>query len=162
MYARVRTDNMSGTQVGKDLVSAKYFVESDPKDIENGSLVAIGALLEGEREIRKATAPKKDTAIFDLALVATPEVIKDKTYYSLGDFINKAGNPIRCYRLTPGSTFAVTKEVLDGQPTVDYFVEAADDSTKFKVVESNTEGSTLVGKILAIEGDYTVIEVARQ
>lgn len=159
MYARVRTDNMSGTQVGKDLVSAMYYVSEKATEIENGNVVTIGGLIEGEREIRKATTPTSDTALRDLALVASPEVIKNKNYYGLGEYINKAGSAIRCYRLTPGSIFSVTAEALEGSGIeVGYVVEAMA-GTKMSVVNSAT-GATKIGTVIAIEDDWYVIEVA--
>lgn len=159
MYAYVRTDNMSGTVVAKDLASAKFYNGSAEAEIENGNVVTLGDYLEGERELRKATAPTATTKVRDLYLVATPEVVKDKTYYGLGEFINKKGEAIRCYRLTSGDIFSVTKEALDGDAAVGSLVEAQA-KTKLKVVEAATSGSTTVGKIVALEGNYFVIEVA--
>lgn len=159
MYAYVRTDNMSGTTVAKDLASAKFYNGAELADIENGNVVTLGAYLDGERELKKATAPTAATKLRDLYLVATPEVVKDKTYYGLGEFINKKGEAIRCYRLTAGDIFSVSEEALDGDAAVGSLVEAQA-STKLKVVETATSGSTTVGKIMAIEGDYIVIEVA--
>lgn len=48
MYAYVRTDNMSGTTVAKDLASAKFYNGSVEADIENGNVVTLGAYLDGE------------------------------------------------------------------------------------------------------------------
>lgn len=159
MYAYVRTDNMSGTVVAKDLASAKFYKGSEEAEIENGNIVTLGDYLDGERELRKATAPTAATKLRDLYLVATPEVVKDKNYYGLGEFINKKGEAIRCYRLTSGDIFSVTEEALDGDAAVGSLVEAQA-GTKLKVVETATSGSTTVGKIMAVEGDYIVIEVA--
>lgn len=159
MYAYVRTDNMSGTNVAKDLASAKFYAGSAEAEIENGSIVTLGEYLPGERELRKATAPTATTKLNNLFLVATPEVIKDKTYYGLGEFINKAGDAIRCYRLVSGNIYSVSKEALEGTPAVGSLVEAQA-KTKAKVVSSLTSGSTEIGKIIAIEGNYIVIEVA--
>ena len=69
MYAYVRTDNMSGTTVAKDLASAKFYNGSVEADIENGNVVTLGAYLDGERELRKATAPAANTKLRDLYLV---------------------------------------------------------------------------------------------
>lgn len=159
MYAYVRTDNMSGTTVAKDLASAKFYDGAVEKEIENGNVVTLGGYLDGEREVKKATAPAANTKLRDLYLVATPEVVKDKTYYGLGEFINKKGEIIRCYRFTSGDIFSVTKEALSGTAAVGSVVEAQA-GTKLKVVATATSGSTTVGKVMALEGDYIVIEVA--
>ena len=49
MYAYVRTDNMSGTTVAKDLASAKFYDGSAEADIENGNVVTLGVYIDGER-----------------------------------------------------------------------------------------------------------------
>lgn len=159
MYAYVRTDNMSGTTVAKDLASAKFYKDDAEAAIENGHVVTLGNYLTGERELKKATAPAADTKVRDLYLVASPEVVKDKDYFGLGDFINEAGAAIRCYRLTPGDIFSVTKEAVDGTAAVGSIVEAQA-STKLKIVTTATTGSTVVGKVMALEDEYIVIEVA--
>lgn len=159
MYAYVRTDNMSGTTLGKDLASAKYYESEAEKAIENGHIVTLGDYLSGERELRKATAPTATTKLRDLYLVASPEVVKDKTYYGLGDFINEAGSAIRCYRLTPGDVFSVTANALDGEAAVGSYV-VAQASTKMSVAASAEGQATVIGKIMAIENEYIVIEVA--
>lgn len=164
-YACVRTDKMSGTDVAKDLVSAKYMGSgSTATAIENGNIVVIGGFLTNERELRKATTPAANSALGTLALVATPEVVKDKNFYTLGQFINAANVPIRCYRFVSSDIFSVTVEALDhaADIAVGDIVEAQAD-TKMKVVAQATgltSGSTKIGTVLAIEGDWYVIEVA--
>ena len=159
MKACVRTDKMSGTTVAKDLASAKFYNSGVEAAIENGHIVTLGGYVDGEREVKKATAPTAGTALRDLYLVASPEVVKNKNYYGLNEFENAAGENIRCYRFTSADQFSVTQEALDGTPAVDSVVEAQN-STKMKIVETATEGSTVIGKILAIEDNWIVIEVA--
>ena len=155
-YACVRTDNMSGTVEGKNLVSLRY-----DGDIENGSIVSIGAFVSGEREVRIATAPSADASLRDLALVATPEVIKNKNYYGLSDFINERGTLIRGYRLTPRDVFSVTRQAFGNAEnlTVGAAVELDGGSTKFVAKASPTGSATVIGKIVAIEEEWYVIEV---
>lgn len=159
-YGCVRTDNMSGTVIGRNLVSLKYEVSGTEAEIENGNIVVIGDLLTGEREVRKATAPTATSKLADLALVASEEVVKEKDYNGLSDFINEAGDIIRGYRLTSKDVFSVTKEALNvaGTAKVGSIVEAMA-GTKMNVVDSLTAGSTQIGTIIAIEGDWYVIEV---
>lgn len=172
-YGVVRTDLMHGTDVRGELVSLRYVVVSGSGSsatktetaIENGNVVKIGALLDGEREIREATAPAANTAIREIALVATPEVMYDERKKNLDEYINEAGKNIRGYRLHSGDMFSVTKEALDGKakPAVGDVVELKA-GTKLNVAASATSGSTVVGAIDAIEnaGRYTyyVIRVA--
>lgn len=161
-YACVRTDNMSGTVIGKDLVSLKYKVNDEDAVIENGNIVVIGELLDGEREVRKATAPTATSKLSALALVASDEVVKDKDYNGLSDFRNEAGDIIRGYRLTSKDMFSVTKEALsvtDGYTIKVGSIVEATAGTKMKVVDTLTAGSTQIGTIIAIESEWYVIEV---
>lgn len=160
MYAYVRTDKMSGTDVAKDLASAKFYASEKEAAIENGNVVTLGDFIEGEREVKKATAPTATTKLKDLFLVASPEVVKNKEYYGLGDFINGAGEIIRCYRFVTGDIFSVSKEALDGTAVKGQYV-VAQAGTKMKVSASEGgEEATTIGKIMAIEDNYIVIEVA--
>ncbi len=155
-YACVRTDNMSGTVEGKNLVSLKYDGE-----IENGTAVLVGGYLDGEREVREATIPAVGASLADLALVATPEVIKSKTYYSIANFINEDGAILRGYRFTTKDTFSVTLPAFaeGAAPEKDDIVEL-DGEGKFLAVKTATSGSTKIGTVVLVEGEWYVIEVA--
>lgn len=155
-YTIVRTDNMSGTVEGKNLVSLKY-----SGNIENGTIVKVGALVSGEREVRSATLAAKGDALKDLALVASVELIKDKDSYALNEFVNKSGEICRGYRLTAHDVFSVTLEgfAASQAPAVGNIVEV-DGSGKLIAVESATQGSTTIGNVIAIEDGFYVIEVA--
>lgn len=65
------TEKLSGTFNGVDLVSVRYMVNSNPAAIDNGCVVVVGDLEDGSREIRKATAPAKDSAKAAIALIAS-------------------------------------------------------------------------------------------
>jgi len=167
----VRTDKLYGTDTGVNLVSAKYFVTENSKDVEkeidNGNVLKVGDLLAGEREVRKASTPAANTALKDIILVATPEVMYDERKKNLHDFYNEAGKILRGYFLHEHDLFGVTADALNiasgVTPTVGYAVELMA-GTKMNVAASATSGSTQVGKIAAIEtaGRYTyyVVEVA--
>ena len=167
-HAVVRTDNMYGTDVRAGLVSAKYFVDTTETAIDNGNVVKLVELLEGEREIFKAVAPAANTPISEVVLVDAPEVMYDERLRNLDEFYNKAGKPFRGYRLHTGDAFSVTKDGLDGAatPAVGDVVELKA-GTKLNVkaaATGATAGSTVVGAIEAVEivGRYTyyVIRVA--
>lgn len=155
-YACVRTDNMSGTTLGKNLVSVKYDGE-----IENGCVVAVGDYVDGEREVRVASAPASDADIRGLALIASPEVIKDKSNYALSDFVNKEGDICRGYRLISGDMFSLTKEAFAANAVLAKgSVVELNGTTKLNAVASATASATTIGTIKLIEGDWYVIEVA--
>lgn len=151
----VRTDLLGGTDVRAHLVSIEY-LGADGKtetDIDNGNVLKVGALKEGEREIYVGSAVEASDALEDIVLIATPELIYDERYqYDIAEFYNKAGVPCRGYRLHSGEIFSVTKDALAGaeKPAVGDIVELAE-GTKLNVASSATSGSTGVGKILAID-----------
>ena len=162
----VRTDKLMGTDVRSMLVSLNYIVVDNDTEtetaIDNGSIVKLGDLVEGEREIYKATAPAASDALDDVVLVASPEVMYDERLKDLADFYNEAGKNARGYRLHSGDIFSLTEDVLSGTLAVGKIVELQA-GTKLKAVASVTSGSTAVGKIIAIDvvGPYTyyVIQV---
>ena len=174
-YSVVRTDNMMGTDVGTYLDSVRFYnvktVDGESVDveaeIENGNVVAVGDLLKGERELHRAVAPAANTDLKKIGLVATPEVIYDERKRSLDQFINEAGGNVRVYYLHSGDEFGVTIEGLNVAsgytPKVGDAVELMA-GTKLNVKATATNGSTQVGKLIAIEkaGRYTyyVVRVA--
>lgn len=157
-HAVVRTDNMVGTDVRAQLVSVKYIVGSTPTAIDNGNVLKLDGLMDGEREIFKGVAPAANTALGDVVLVASPEVMYDERLRNLDDYQNAADKACRGYRLHSGDIFSVTKDALDGEesPAVGNIVELKA-GTKLNVAESLTQSSTAVGKIIAVEtaGMYT-------
>ena len=158
-YAVVRTDNMYGSDVRAALVSVKYMGEdgSTPTAIENGNVLKIGALIDGEREIYVGGAVAADDKINDVVLVASPEVMYDERKKNLDEYINDAGKACRGYHIHSGDIFSVTKEALAGvaAPAVGNVVELAA-GTKLNVVAEAT-GATVVGTIIAVDvvGRYT-------
>ena len=104
----VRTDNCAFTKVPSLIKSAKYMGEdgSTATAIENGELVAIRTLMDGEREIHVAVEPgEADTVI---GVVCTPEVEYDeKGYHDLDTFTNEAGAVIRVGVLQKADIYSV-------------------------------------------------------
>lgn len=164
-YGVVRTDNMFGTDVRAGLVSVRYMGAdgNTAAAIENGSVVKIGSLVEGEREIFVGTDVAADDKINDVVLLAAPEVAYDERVRNLEEYINEEGKNIRGYRFHTGDTFSLTKEALVGAeaPAVGNVVELAA-GTKLSVADAGT-GATVVGKIIAVEiagrHTYYVIKV---
>lgn len=173
-YGVVRTDRMTGTTVPASLYSVR-FIDAKGKEaaIENGSVVALDGLYKtadkASREVFKGVAPKANTPIANVVLIASVETNYeanfDKRLVNLDDFINPEGANLRGYELISGDIFSLTEACFDGDttPEVGDIVELTA-GTKLKAVKSATSGSTTVGKIEAIEvaGRYTyfVIRVA--
>ena len=145
-YTICNLDKMSGTEDSSLLLSLKYFDDEDKvAELENGSIVEVGDLLDGEREVRKATAPTASTKISKLALVANPEVIYDESrYHGLEEYINEAGQVVRGYRIHDNDGFSLTAEGFSGTPEKGKYVTVG---TSTKLVVSATETGTVVGKI---------------
>lgn len=156
-HAIVRTDNLSGTTLGKDLVAIRYQEGSVDKEIDNGNVVVVGAFLVPD--VRIGTKPAANSNLADVALIASEEIVKSDNDALLSDFYNKAGVNARGYRLRTGDQFSVTAEALDGAASVGKIVELQA-STKLKVVSSLTSSSTKVGTIVAADGNFFTIEVA--
>lgn len=164
----VRTDNMVGTDVRAQLVSIEYLGANGatPTEIENGMILKMNGLKVKddvtEREIYVGATPAANTALRDVVLVASPEVMYDEHKHNLDEFINPANKPARGYRLHSGATFGLTANAFDGTPEKGKIVEL-EAGLKLKVVSSLTSGSTKVGKIIAEEkaGRYTyfVVEI---
>ena len=173
IHGVVRTDNMAGTDVREALVSIKY-MGSDGQtatDIDNGCVLKVGALEEGEREVRIGTTPAADDALADIVLVASPEVLYDETVRGLENYYNEAGKICRGYRLHQGGIFSVTKAALtfatsesdDGKVGSVVELAAAVKLNVVKAATGATSGSTVVGSIIAIDvvgpHTYYVIEI---
>lgn len=160
IHAVVRTDLMSGTDVRADLVSIKYMGADGktPTDLDNGNILKVGSLMDGEREIFTGAAPAAADNLNDIVLIAAPEVMYDERLRNLSDFYNVAGKAMRGYHLRSGNMFSVTAEALEGaDKNAKGKIVELQASTKLKVVSSLTSGSTQVGAIEAIEvaGPYT-------
>ena len=166
-YGVVRTDRLMGTDVRSMLESVKYMgAGSTATAIDNGNVVKLdGSLMTGEREIKKGGTPAANDALDAIVLIASPEVMYDERKRNLDEFQNEAGKVCRGYHLHSGDIFSVTKDALDGvdTPAVGNVVELKA-GIKLNVAASATGGSTVVGKIIAVDvvGRYTyyVIQVA--
>lgn len=168
-YAVVRTDKLTGTDDRARLVSVRYQPvdstsnENVATEIENGNFVLLAGLEDGAREIYVGVEPTASSALTEVVLIASPEVMYDERKKSLDEFINVAGKAARGYRLHSNDIFSVTADALDGTPKKGKIVELQGD-TKAKVVTSATSGSTVIGKIIDVNvvGRYTyyAIEVA--
>lgn len=159
-YTICNLDKMSGTEDSSLLVSLRYFDSSgDEAEIENGSVVQLGDLIDGEGELYKATAPKAGVKIYDLVLVSSPEIIYDQTrHHNLDEYINVAGHNCRGYHFHSGDGFSVTKEGFSGTPAKGNYVSVTAGSTKLKVSATAPAASDIsIGKIEDIRSYKNVV-----
>lgn len=150
-HSVVRTDALTGTDVRSQLVSVKY-MGTDGKTataIDNGHVVAIDALVEGEREIFVGKDMTGSESLGDVVLIASEETMYDNLKKNLDDFTNAADDIARGYHLNHGDMFSVTSDALEGTPAVGSKV-ALKAGTKLEVGGSGT----VIGKIIAIETTY--------
>lgn len=104
----VRLDVMSGNRDNSQVKIAKYYEDDVTAAVENGTIVGIGGLLAGEREIHKVT-PVESTDVY-VGIVTTPEVIYDQRGVGdgdLGNFINAKDDVIRVHVLHEGDIFSI-------------------------------------------------------
>lgn len=156
LHAVVRTDKMTGTDDRSDIVSVRYQPSSTKTAIENGNVVLLNGLEANQREVYVGETPAKDSALKDIVLIATPEVVYDGIR-GLDQFTNEAGKIARGYRLVEHDIFSVTEEALaNASPAVGQIIELKA-GTKLNNVASATSGATPIGKIIDknVVGAYT-------
>ena len=158
-HAVVRTDRMFGTDNRGGLISIKYLGADGqtPTAIDNGNVLKVGALVDGEREVFVGSEPASTDSVGDIVLVASPEVMYDERLHNLDDFYNEAGKIARAYRLHSKDIFSVTADALSNATNVavdDRIAIAAD--TKLAVAASGG-----IGRVIAIDvvGRYTYIVI---
>lgn len=169
-HAVVRTDRMFGTDNRAGLVSAKYVTVDGTTvtaagAIDNGSVLTLdGSLMADEREIFRAVVPAATDELGSVVLVASEEMEYDERKKNLDEFQNASDAILRCYVLHSGDIFSVTADALaNSSPAAGQIVEMKA-GVKLNNVASATEGSTVIGKIIAKEVGarytYYVIRVA--
>lgn len=107
----VRTDRLSGTDVGSMLRSVRFYgAEDKVAEVENGVIAHLEGLEEGQREVHKAVAATAGANLSECVLIAAPEVMYDERLRNLEDYVNEAGKAIRGYVLHCNDEFSVTAE----------------------------------------------------
>jgi len=159
-YGIVRLDNVAAINNPALAKTVKYFVSTTATAVENGRIVALSGLIDGEREVFKAVAP---TATSKVLLTCGVEMQYDETtYHGLEDYTNEAGKPFRAIYLQSGDIFSVTAAALDAVPAVGNFVTVS--TTTQMVVKATVTSEQVVGTVIAIEtvgaDTYYVIAVA--
>lgn len=161
-YPVIRTDLMTGTDVGAGLVSLRYCTGAKgayvPAEIPNGSVVKLVELEENNREVWVATDVAANDKLSDVVIVASVETIYDERKHNLDEFTNEANAIARGFRFYSGNMFSLTADAF--ADTTDLkkgaIVELAA-GHKLKAVKTATASSTTVGKVEAVEiaGRYT-------
>lgn len=113
-YCVIRTDLMSGTKQPADLVSLRFYDDSNPAEVENGVIVKLMGYEDGEREVMKAVAAKSGDDLNVCAIVAGVEVMYDERKRNLDEYVNEAGTIVRGYIPRSRNLFSVTAEGFVG------------------------------------------------
>lgn len=157
-YGVIRTDRVMATKTGA-IKTGRYYVATTATQIENGNLVKLDSLVDGEREVWKVVAPGAVTAS-DLYVVASPELIYSEESTAggaLDQFVNKAGASSTLLKLEVGDAISISDECItpiddaDDIPAVDSYVTPSATGTKWKEVASIASNEVFYGKIIARE-----------
>jgi len=157
-HAIIQTDLLAGTDVGAYLGMGRYLGSdgATPTEIDNGHVVKVGNLIDGERDLRVYTTPAANTPIDRIGIIATPERFYDGLTHGVKDYTNEEGLNLRTYLLTgmtSSSCFTVTVdgfEIAAGATPEKGWVAELMTGTKLKLVATATAGSTVVGRVIGI------------
>lgn len=162
-YTVFRSDLLSGTDVGADLISAKVFdAEGKAIDVENGTIIKLEGYMTGEREVMKAVLAGADDDIKDCAIVGTPEVMYDERKKNLDEFVNEAGSIVRAYIPRSRNFYSVTKEgfVNADVPTATGAASTVGIGTGGKLDKASNGWGTVEAIEVAGRYTYYVIKIA--
>lgn len=109
-------------------------------DLENGRVVAIGAL-QADGEAKTAAAPA-DVATDTFVLHASVPMDANEANLEK-EFVLKAGEKGRGYILEAGDIVTITNDQLTAKPAINDLLEPAVGSTKLKKVDAKTANVTL-------------------
>lgn len=117
--AIVRKDKMlAGYNGNLESVKVHNTAGSQKVEVTNGVFVVVGALLQGEREVKKATLAGASDAVKDVLLIHNAEVMYDERKDKLADFRIKADKVARAYRLHTGDIITLTEDLFSGAVAV--------------------------------------------
>lgn len=113
--AVTRLDKIAGTHLSSIVHT---------EDLLNGNVVALGELVDDETETYKVYVPTEDIDLTEgeILLHATPEVDADPRKAGLKHFVLSAGTEGRAYHPTVGDIVTLTKDLIDGTPTVGEYI----------------------------------------
>ena len=162
-HAILRLDNVQATQDNSLMRSGLFYTTVNSTDtltdIDNGMPVEVGALITGERELRKLTAASATPTV--LGITSTPEVDSlgsnsDTDGTNLINFYNKAGHAVRVHLLQAGDIFSVSADACGTAPTVGQGVAIS--SGKWSGASSGTLGTCIAIDVVGGVNLY-VIEI---
>lgn len=133
----------------KSVYVGRIFNVMADSEIEQGSLVAIGDLVDGEREIYNAAAVTDATAE-KVALIASDEVNYDPRKAMWEDFTNEANYPAKAYELNKNDEFTISEDGFTGTPEVGKYLITTNGSLKGVIADDLTDGTAFAAKIIKL------------
>ena len=114
-YCVLRTDLLSGSKQGADLVSLRFYNGGgEQAEVENGTIVKLAGYEDGGREVVRAVAATASDSLNECAIVGSVELMYDERKRNLDEFINEKGSVARGYIPRSRNLFSVTKEGFAG------------------------------------------------
>lgn len=146
--------------VDGEFVGTKRVAILIDEQMDNGCVVKLKGLKNGEMNLYEVEPVAKDTPLNQVFLVASPEVMKDERLSkSLDEFYNIKGTVGNADRLIEGNIFGLTAEAFSGTPQVGKIVELEAGKRQLKVVDTPTASTTTVGKIVDFVRGYYGIQI---
>lgn len=98
--------------------SAGETVETYNGKDDVGVFVTVEGLMEGQRELKKATLASEESAGKEVLLIHNPEYMYDERLNKLEDFLIPEGVATRAYYLSEGDIITLTEDLFDGDVEV--------------------------------------------
>ena len=100
-------------KINLDNVHGKTFSVLADKEYENGAIIGLGDLVDGEVNLYEAAAHAEGEAMY---LVSTPEVDRSNKSSSI-DHTNEEGDAMRVHLLKTGDVFTIEQAIADANTT---------------------------------------------
>ena len=127
-HAILRTDKVKSIETRTGIVSVIIPDYADDFFLDNGSIVALGELIEYEtrvsrgryrREVYSIGNTEPGMTLEKLVIIGSPEMNDFSAENSISSHYNKPGSIVRGYTISKGDVFSVTAEMIPmGEPDV--------------------------------------------
>ena len=145
----VRLDDARFANGREDVYSVRL---KDGKEFENGFVVTVGDVEDGNRDVREALEPAAGSKI---AILANPAVIYDNNTRGSGlerFYYMEGGEVVRAYTPAPTYVFSVTREGIEGGEDAEAGKFVVSDGYKLKIEDVEPVDATgFVGKVVRID-----------
>ena len=150
----IRKDKMLAGYNGNLESVIVHDTAGSPVETSNGVFVKVEGLMEGQREVKKATLATEEDVLAgeNIYLIHNSEVMYDERLANLEDFVIKAGKVARAYRLYDGDVITLTVPLFTAEPSVDSVVIPKTDGL-LGAPTAETTGAKLVFEVIEDSGN---------